>query len=339
MNSTNWKETIFVDQKGPDNVTYVTVPKNIANFNESLVMISLLKIFEINQWIPVLSEKELATAVLETKEGNFFAGYVNQSTKNETGKAKDGSSKYSKGELAFQTFSVEKAKGKSRHLKTGGQDKLIARLSEMKGFTKEYWGLRSTINALFKSLQPIKVTYLETFMKSRPEILKNIKTNLKFKNGGVYRSEELAYLSERYSETQSKLDEFLARLDNPDREVAENFDQLYAPVKSMVERTDNEVAGNFATRAKILFPNDKKKKTEIWKRKALTEKLVDLSESQLLLFVPESLPGIQLLPSQSVVGSAKFMREAYAGLSKDNAGFEVITSWYANFYSSSEDDE
>jgi len=107
----------------------------------------------------------------------------------------------------------------------------------------------------------------------------------------------------------------------------------------MVERTDNEVAGNFATRAKILFPNDKKKKTEIWKRKALTEKLVDLSESQLLLFVPESLPGIQLLPSQSVVGSAKFMREAYAGLSKDNAGFEVITSWYANFYSSSEDDE
>jgi hypothetical protein len=331
INDTDWTSSMFVVKNDSGSVK-ITVPKNIEVFSDSLLMMSILKICEIKGYQPVLSENELPKSVLETKEGAFFAGYVLASTRHETGEMNSGSSKFAKGEKAFQTYSVEKAYGKARHLKTGGQAKLTERLSAMKGFTQAYWGLRGSVVALFKSLRPSVVTNLETYVLSKNELLKNVKTKLQCENGGCFRSEELMYLSNRYSNAKASLNAFLARLDNPTEDLAKRFDEVYAPVKTIVDRADSEIKANLASRARILFPQDKKKATVQWSKKPLSEKLQDLDEEKKLVFKPESLPGITVTPVVRKESDQleTFLEEKY-DLDDDEPVRGVVFSWYTNF--------
>jgi len=211
----------------------------------------------------------------------------------------------------------------------------------MKGFTTTYWGLRSTITALFKSLPVIEVTDLSTYVRSKEELLKTVKTRLACENGGCYRPEELRFLSGRYNKAKATLNGFLARIERPDEELATHFDELYAPVKTIVDAADNEIKANLASRARILFPNDNKKKSQQWAKKTLAEKLSDLPEDKLKEFVPETLPGIMALPV-AVEGNSKQRSEAitrrYKPSADSESAQEVVTSWYSSFDSSLEED-
>jgi hypothetical protein len=340
VSGTQWNETIFVSHQDNDK-TFVTVPRNIEDYRTSTMMMAILKIFELKNWIPALSTKDLPVAVLETKEGSYFAGFVSAATRKETGRLEQGTSKYTRGIRAFQTYCVEQKYGKARHLKTGGLDSLNKRLSEMKGFTTQWWGLRSTITALFKSLKPIKVSDLETYVRSKEELLKTVKTRLACENGGCYRPEELRYLADRFKTVKGTLSVFLARIERPNEELAEHFDELYAPVKTLVDAADSEIKANLASRARILFPNDNKKKTQQWAKKTLAEKLLDLSEDKLAEFMPETLPGIQALPV-SVEGNSQQKSNAisrrYAPSADNESASEVITSWYSTYDSSLQDE-
>lgn len=332
---TNWAESLFVPNQSGD-MTYVTVPHNIEEYRDSLMMMSILKLYEAKRWVPSLSSTSLPRAVLETKEASFFAGFVSASLRRETGECETGSTKYARGIRSFQTFSVEKAYGRARHLKTGGLDNITEKLSSMKGFTKEFWGLRGAIVTLFKSVNPARVTRLDTFVKSREELLKVVKTRLQSENGGCFRPEELRFLSERYQSTKQELNTFLGRLEHPNEELAQHFDELYAPIKTNIDRCDNEIKANLASRARILFPNSNKKGIQRWLQKSLVEKLSDLSEDKLKEFLPETLPGITAQAIE-IVGEQQqrfqLITRRYHAVG-DPTAQEVIASWYANFDSS-----
>jgi hypothetical protein len=338
MNTTGWTDSLFVANTQGDN-TYVTVPKNIEDFRDSLMMSSILRCYAYKNWIPTLSTAELPKAVLDTKEGAFFAGFVMAASYEKTGPLQDANTKYSRGIRAFQIFSVEKTMAKSRHLRNGGMAALTERLSGMKGFTQAFWGLRASLVTLFKSLRPIPVSDLSSYVKSKEELLKIVKTRLHFENGGCYRPEELRFLSERYVATKTKLNAFLMRIERPDEELAAHFDEIYAPIKSELEIADNEIKANLAARARILFPNDNKKRSQTWARKSLSEKLSELSEDKLKEFLPETLPGISANPVP-IEGNpdqrTRALQRRYSRSESESAR-EVITSWYANYDSSLEE--
>jgi hypothetical protein len=332
IKDSDWVDSIFVT-KQEGNQVKVTVPRNIETFTDSLFMMSILKIFQIKEWIPVLSTKDLPKAVLETKEGAFFAGFVSQALRETTGPMNDGTSKYAKGVKAHQIFSVEKSRGKARHLKNGGMSKVTERLSSMKGFTQEWWGLRGSIVTLFKSLPSNKVTNLDTYVLSKSELQKIVKTKLQSENGGCFRPEELQYLATRHRSARTALTGFLSRFENPNEELATSFDQLYAPVKTLVEAADNEIKALLASRARILFPQDKKKSTVAWAKKPLVEKLSDISEEKKTAFVPESLPGISVTPVERAKEEAlgHFLPRRYATVQENELAGEVILSWFTNY--------
>jgi len=298
----------------------------------------MLKIFESKTWIPVLSESDLPSGVLETKEGAFFAGFVAASLRKETGPMETGTTKYSKGFKSYQTFCVEKAYSKSVHLRTGGMDKITERLSNMKGFTKDYWGLRGAIMSLFKSIKPIKVTDLQTYMKSKNEISKSIKTKMPFRNGGVFRVEEIAYLDSIYTKSTEELEQFLATLNEPSEELAKNFEAYYTRVRVSVNRVESEVKPIMAARSRILFPDSKKKKDIKWRDQPLIEKLATLDEKHLVHFRPQSLPGITVKDSSTELFGGIAWKEDVFGRDLSNYAIEVIDSWYGSFESSVEED-
>jgi len=214
-------------------------------------------------------------------------------------------------------------------------DKVTERLSSMKGFTKEYWGLRGTVVSLFKGLRHIPVTNLETYLKSKSEIMKGIKTRLQYENGGCYRPEELMYLAHRYHSQKSTLEAFLARLENPESDLAEHFEELYAPVKTTVDACDNEIKANLSSRARILFPQDKKKKSINWAKMSIVEKLSDLDDEKSLVFKPETLPGIDSrATNQTESGSPTYLQARYGDLSDDPHKMSVVLSWYSTFFDS-----
>jgi hypothetical protein len=66
---------------------------------------------------------------------------------------------------------------------------MMVRLSAMKGFTKDYWGLRGSIAAIIKSSTPLRVTNLNTYMLPKSEIMKTIRTKLAYENGVLFRPE------------------------------------------------------------------------------------------------------------------------------------------------------
>jgi hypothetical protein len=292
VKDSDWKDSLFI-LKREGNTTYVTIPKNLESFADNLFMIALLKHMINRRWILQVSTKELPTSVFETSEAAYFAGFVAQSCLETTGECIKGISKFSKGARAFQTFSIEKKYGKQSYLRTGGMDSLLKRLSVMAGFTKDYWGLRGTIAAIWREATPCRVTNLETYLRPKQEILKVIKTKLAYENGGLFRPEEIAYLDEKYADTKQAITQFVNRLDKPSEDLATNFDKEYAKVKTLVDQCDNAMKTIGASRAKTLFPQGKKKKDINYRKKQLAEKITDIESDEILIsFLPEALPGI-----------------------------------------------
>jgi hypothetical protein len=301
-------------------------------------MISLLKICEIKRWIPVESEVELPIAVLETPDGPLFAGFVSGGLNKETGPLETGTSKYAKGVKSYQTHCVQREFGKPLHLKIGGLDKINKALQSMKGFTKTYWSLRSVIYNLFKEVPTIPVTHLETYMRSKAEIMKGIKTKFAYENGGIFRTEEITHMNSLFHKEKEALETFLTLLANPTRDLAEKFDLRYAPVKAAILRCDEAVKITGTARARLLFPTDKKKSTIKFLKLGIVEKINAFSEEKRIVFKPESLPGIVFNgEAHGEVGSFTWRSSGYPDCSQETA-VEVINSYYTLVSASEADD-
>lgn len=304
-----------------------------------MFIISLVRLCVLMKWKIQLSTKEVPVDVFETSEGAYFAGFIAAACLKQTGPKINGTTKFSKGVLAFQTFSVEKKRGKLSHLRTGGMDKLLMRLSLMKGFTKDWWSLRGSIAAILKMIPPTEVTDLKTYMMSKPDILKTIRTKLPYENGGLFRTSEIAALSAKYSKVTEMVNAFTSNLDSPTEEFASNFLSHYAPVKTSIEQVDRDLRTLAVNRSKILFPVGKKKSILKFKAKSLEDKLEEVVEKNEILFLPESLPGISRDgESKLKTGSAGWKKAVYGTYSNAYAK-ELIDSWYSSHSTEVEDDE
>jgi len=334
----NWSDSLFILRK-EGNQELITFPKNLESFADNLFMISLLQIAILKQWTIQLSTKSLDTSVFESAEGPFFAGFVAAACQVKTGAYIHGNTRYSKGVASFQTFSVEKKHGKVAWLRTGGLDNLLARLSGMKGFTKDYWSLRGTIAAIYRMIEPIEVDHLQSYFLPKSEVMKHIKTKLPYNNGGLFRSEEIAYLAGGFQSTETLLSEFLLRLENPSEDFVKNFEAEYAPIKTAIENAERGVRLLAVNRSKLLFPAGTKKGILKFKKLTLEEKLEKLSEDKPQLFEPISLPRLtKQRESQRKEGTPQWRAEVFGTLYTNNLAKDVIDSWYDKFFSSEEDE-
>jgi len=275
--------------------------------------------------------------VLESPEGAYFAGFIAGSALLETGPRVVGNTRYSKGVAAFQAYCVEKKFGKVPWLRTGGMDALMMRLSQMKGFTKEHWGLRGTLAALFRMVDPVEVTNLKTYLLPRNEVMKHIKTKLPCENGGLFRPEEITYLTWRYSSVKSAIEAFLLKVDNPTEDFAKDFSKEYTIVKTGITKVESEIRLLSVNRARVLFPPGQKKATKKFRERSLELKIEDIIEKHDALFAPESLPGIQCDgTSERKFGCLAWRKACYSEYAKDPVK-EVIDSWYTIVLSSEEE--
>lgn len=209
----------------------------------------------------------------------------------------------------------------------------------MKGFTQAYWGLRGSIASLFKSVNTSTVTDLHTFIKPKSELMKVIKNKFAYQNGGLFRPEEIAYFDVRYHNEKTRLDEFVALLDQPTEDLARDFQALYSRVRAGIARADHEVQSVATQRARLCFPSGNKPKDKKFAKLSLTEKILSFRDEQKIQFKPESLPGIVYMNSTSgaPVGSEAWL-VAFYGEDPGETAREVILSWYSNFVSSEEED-
>jgi hypothetical protein len=339
ISASDWKDTLFTLRKEGDS-DLITFPKNVESFADSLFLLSILKLCVLKRWKIQLSTKELDTKVLESGEGAYFAGFVAMACTSRTGPRITGNTRFSKGAAAYQSYSVERRFGKVPYLRTGGMDSLMKRLSVMKGFTKDYWGLRGTLAALFKSIDPVEVTDLKTYFMPKNEVLKHIRTKLAYENGGLFRTEEIVYLNEGFSSAKQLIQEFDLKLDNPTEEFILNFSKEYAPVKTAVEAVDKSIRLLAVARSKVLFPPGNKKGIKKFKALPLEEKLDRIAEERESLFAPESLPRITKdAESQLKFASPEWRKATYTAAYKLPLTRDIIDSWYTTFRSSADDDE
>jgi hypothetical protein len=333
VKDSDWKDSLFILRKDGD-TELITFPKNMDSFADNLFMISLLRLAVLKKWTIQLSSKELDVKVFDSVEGPFFAGFIAGACLKETGTCIKGSTRYSKGVASFQSFSVEKKIGKHPWLRTGGMDNLLSRLSGMKGFTKEYWGLRGTLAAIFKTIVPIQVTDLETYFLPKSEVMKHIRTKLPYENGGLFRSEEIAFLSQGYSTVKEQLNAFLVKLDQPTQEFAENFVSEYTPIKTAIENIDKQIRLLAVNRSKILFPQGNKKGIKKFKAMSLEDKLEVVSDDKPDLFLPESLPRISRTAESNLKeGSSAWRTAVYGEPYNHPLVKDIVDSWYTKFYS------
>jgi hypothetical protein len=333
VHDSDFKDSLFILKKEVAG-SYITFPKNIESFADNLFMISLLKLATHKKWTIQLSTKELDTKVLDSAEGAFIAGFIAASCLTTTGEYVSGTTRFSKGVSAFQSFSVEKKYGKVAWLRTGGMDNLMQRLSGMKGFTKDYWGLRGTLAALLKMIDPVEVSNLKTYFLPKTEVMKHIRTKLPYENGGLFRPEEIALLHNGCTQVKGQLDEFLLKLDHPTEEFVKNFVSEYAPIKTAIERIDSMVRLLAVNRSKVLFPPGNKKSTKKFRAMNLEDKLSDLASEKPELFAPESLPGIRRVKESNLkVASPQWKSAVYGEDYNNEAIKDVIDSWYSKFWS------
>jgi len=331
--STGYEASLFSLRNERDE-TLITFPKNIESFADNLLMLSLLRLSILKEWKVQLSTTDLDTKVFDTPEGSFVAGFIAAAGTNKTGPRITGNTRFSKGVSAYQSFSVEKKYGKLPWLRTGGMDSLMQRLSVMKGFTKDYWGMRGTLAALLKMTPPNEVTDLETFMLPKQEILKTVRTKLPYENGGLFRTEEIAALNSRYSNVKELLTGFVMKLDNPSPEFAKEFMKEYTPVKTAVETVDREIKLLSVARSRLLFPEGKKKKDLNFKKKSLDEKIhILVEQNKESNFLPESLPGISKdATNNKEIGCYEWKKGCYSSYAKFPVAKDVIDSWYSIFH-------
>jgi hypothetical protein len=168
-------------------------------------------------------------------------------------------------------------------------------------------------------------------MKSKEELIKGIHTQLSWRNRGVFRNEEIAYLDSLFHNATEALTGFINKLSHPDSQLAENYDDEYATVRSAVKNCEMRVAGLINRRAAIVFiPNSKKKKDIEYNKKKLLEKLTMIeAKDKITAFVPTSLPGIgtkKTIADLFKVLSLSELETSYE-VQGDELAVEVCTSW------------
>jgi len=211
----------------------------------------------------------------------------------ETGPRIKAGSLYEKGQLYCQTEAVNAHVGKRNGHIRKVEHSVGKILSEMTGFTREWWSTRSSISTLFNELPKPKATNLSTYMLTGGELIgKIVRKSLPFDNGGIFRPEELQYLNKVYETVKGDLMQLHKLCKNPSEEFAENFwdyvDQL-ATTSKMIEK---DLGSLYAARAKVLFRGNSKKKADVkWNQLTLDEKISSLAiDESRRLFTPTNLP-------------------------------------------------
>jgi len=315
------KEEIFV------------LPQNLSDFKNDLMMVTICTAAHKRGYtLETSTTKSLAVAVLKTPEAAWFAGYVSQCLLETTGERIDSTSKFAKGQSSFQTRSVGVRYGNAKHLRTDGEAKMIKKLNEMSGFTKDYWGLRGALMALFKSLPANRVTNLETYLQSLPVLKKNIKTSFIWDNRGLFRNEEITYLNQRFHTEVETYNSFITSLSNPTPELARDFDALYERARRGISNVESTLTGTINRRAQLLFVKNAKKRKDIeWNKTKLLDKIAGFETADRILpFMPQSLPGIALvreLPSLVAPVANADLPNHFTCDSPEVFGPDVCASW------------
>jgi hypothetical protein len=277
--------------------TVLPVPKNLSDFTDNLVMITILQIVKLQKWTIVSSPIEMRTAAFKTEKAMYFAGFVSKSYDEFVGPRIKASNLYEKGQLAAQTKAVLASVGKrNAHIRKvehspGGH------LSEMKGFTKELWGIRGSLSNLFNQLPLPKVADIDlpSYMFSGGEILgKMVKTRLPFENGGVFRPTELDYFRKKYQAEIKLLADLQVDCRNPTKDFALNFWERVDEVTKASGAIEKALGAVYAQRAKFLFRSGSKKKNDLkWAKQSLEEKLNQMTSEEIKKFFdPCNLPGL-----------------------------------------------
>jgi len=295
LKETNWQARLFVPHK-EDGTYLFPIPKNIIEFKDNLMMITILKIADILGYEIIDSEEELPTQVLKTDKAGYFAGYTAAANEQVLGARIKPSGQWERGYLCKQTEAILADVGnRNAHIRRVEHNPGKI-LSDMGGFTKKYWGLRGDLATLFKSLPTPKVDddSKYTYMLSGGELVgKIIRKKLPYENGGIFRKEELQYLNRYYSIPKSCLEKIQRNSQKPTKEF---FDSFWTELNKITEDSkliEKELGTLYASRAKYLFRTGSKKKTDIqWSKKPLDAKLEEMSKEHFIeYFSPKNLPG------------------------------------------------
>jgi hypothetical protein len=296
IKSTDFEQSLFNTRTDESGETFITLPKNLESFSDSLLMLSILRTISSLKWTPVVSSEDLKKGILSTTDGEYFCGYVAKATSHETetGPREYGSSKFSKGIQAYQHDCIEShVKINRSHLRSV-QHSIGKKLASMTGFTKEYWGLRAAISSIFKQLPRKRVSHLHTWLLPKEELEKQVvKHRMPFENGGVYLPEEILYFREHFKHQVRIVNDFHNRLNKQDEELALQFWELYSPVREATKEMTDALGNVFLARARLVFPQGKSKRTVAWAKKPLLSKVEDLSEDGISEFMPIKLPGFK----------------------------------------------
>jgi hypothetical protein len=297
IKETNWQERLFVPHVEGD-TTYVPLPLNLNDFDENIVMISLIKAIEFLGYTPVEGNARLPTTVFKTDKGMYLAGFISMSISDTCPKRTKATNHYERGSLAAATDAViAKVGSRNAHIRRCEHNvgKLLA---EMPGFSREYWSLRGAISNILKRLPKpfVSKDIIPSYMLTGGELIgKVVRSKLPWQNGGIYRQSEIEYLSRYYQSIVAKYDEIVALCKNPTGEFAEHFWEMIDSFTENVKKVERRISPLFAKRARIIFrnPSSKKKQDIQWNRLSLDDKLHELAPDQFtLLYGPTSLPGL-----------------------------------------------
>jgi hypothetical protein len=332
VKETEWRDKLFCPHTDAGTV-YVPVPNNIADFSDNLLFISILKAIEAKRWKIIISTQTLAANVLKTEKGMYFAGYVAMSLQDYAGTRIKPSNLFEKGQVARQTEAVLAHVGRQNAHIRRTPHSIGKVLADMSGFSRQYWGLRSTISAifkdppLFKDLPLPEVDYVASFMLSGGELVgKIIRRTLPYQNGGVFRKEELQYLDRYYSTEKRSMEKIHKECQDPSEDFAKDFYGHVDTLTDICKRIERDLGTLFAQRAQVLFRSGSRKKSDIkWAQKSIDEKLLGISEENYTrLFCPTNLPGFvkATRTTNDKVTIEEYVYEKYS-LKDDTLDYEV----------------
>jgi hypothetical protein len=288
-----WEDSLFATRTD-GNTTRITVPKNWESFADSRVALAITAVIDGENWKMVASSQTLPVNVLKSQFGDWLIGYVNAHLERGGSVAELGSSKYCKGYHAYQSGAVRAhySSRKLDHLKlssiTPGHI-----LAKMDSFTKEHWGLRSVLSAIFKRIEPrgqYPAIDLSSFLKSHEELLaKKLRKRQPYENGGVFTPNEKAWLKLRLATSISHIQTGRERLLTRDAALAANFESELTEYRVAVSEVDAVCKPIIALRSDALFSQKKTKAVRSWMEKPLQDKLLAVDAKHLGKFSPVHL--------------------------------------------------
>lgn len=309
------------------------LPHNLRDFARNILMISIIKAAEAKGYeLETSLTLEMPQNVLKTDESDFVAGYVFQAIQPELGNYLSGTTKFAKGQRAYQRSCIDRYHSKARHLVRGGDKQLEERFGKMNSFTQAYWSVRTRLVSLLKSLPKKQPATLVSYLKSRQELEKLIHTQVTWHNRGVFREEEITYLDHRNKTALSDLQSFRDLLSNPTERLSAHFEDEYAPVRKGLSDAESEVSSIISRRSALLFiPGKKKRDLEFNQRRLLDKLSTFTKQSEMALFMPNTLPGISLLVTtvNSMSPLSDELLERTYSVGEQTQAVDVCTSWNA----------